>query len=207
MLTKEELLEKVKECPFYNQIPVFFTNEDKENFYGKHAFRKYAFYYTYVKLFKPETILEIGVRNGYSLLSMMSADENVYIDGVDNETEKTFENVKKYKNENVRLIHETSDKFFEINRSQVFGNDKYQFSGIDMYDLIHIDGDHSYEQCKKDITNAFEIANDIIVIDDSIAIGTVKQALEEVLEANRDKIDWYNTYDCIYGGHTIIKIK
>ena len=195
MITKEKLLEEVKRCPFYNKVPDFFTDEDKENFYGKHAFRKYAFYYTYVKLFKPKTILEIGVRNGYSLLSMMSADENVQIDGVDNETEKDFENVKKYKNDNVNLIKSNSDLFFKVNNQ------------VDRYDLIHIDGDHSFDQCRDDLKNAMGIANDIIVIDDSIAIGTVKQALELVTEVLRHKIEWHNTYDCIYGGHTIIKIK
>jgi len=195
MLSKEKLLEEVKRCPFYNKVPDFFTDEDKENFYGKHAFRKYAFYYTYVKLFKPKTILEIGVRNGYSLLSMMSADENVQIDGVDNETEKDFENVKKYKNDNVNLIKSNSDLFFKVNNQ------------VDRYDMIHIDGDHSFDQCRDDLKNAMGIANDIIVIDDSIAIGTVKQALELVTEVLRHKIEWHNTYDCIYGGHTIIKIK
>jgi len=195
MLSKEKLLEEVKRCPFYNKVPDFFTDEDKENFYGKHAFRKYAFYYTYVKLFKPKTILEIGVRNGYSLLSMMSADENVQIDGVDNETEKDFENVKKYKNDNVNLIKSNSDLFFKVNNQ------------VDRYDMIHIDGDHSFDQCRDDLKNAMGIANDIIVIDDSIAISTVKQALELVTEVLRYKIEWHNTYDCIYGGHTIIKIK
>jgi len=195
MLSKEKLLEEVKRCPFYNQVPDFFTDEDRENFYGKEAFRKYAFYYTYVKLFKPKTILEIGVRNGYSLLSMMSADENVKIDGVDNETEKDFENVKKYKNDNVNLIKSNSDLFFKVNNK------------VDRYDMIHIDGDHSFDQCRDDLKNAMGIANDIIVIDDSIAISTVKQALELVTEVLRYKIEWHNTYDCIYGGHTIIKIK
>lgn len=84
------------------------------------------------KWIKPESYLEVGVRNGKCLKAISPMCKKCY--GVDiNFTEKEFD-------DNVVLFEMSSDDFFESNKDLKF-------------DFVFIDGDHKKEQVLQDFIN------------------------------------------------------
>jgi hypothetical protein len=102
--------------------------------------------------------------------------------GVCEEIKKTFyENIGKSENkEKIRVVEAKSDDFFASN--------------TDLFSFIYIDGDHRYEQVKKDITNAFQVLlkGGIIWCDDYSYCDGVKQAIHEFILENVDAIQIFH---------------
>lgn len=104
--------------------------------------------------------LEIGVRNGGTFLNVDFPDKT----GVD--PEFRF-NITPYENStDVHLFPITSDKFF----GKLPGIQEQVYSGKPEFDLIFIDGMHTYKQSMKDFTNSLEYShpNTIWIFDDVI---------------------------------------
>lgn len=100
----------------------------------------------FIKQRNYKTYLEIGVREGDNFIEV-NCEEKI---GVDPSFAKMSESIKPY------CICTTSDIFFEnIDEGQKF-------------DIIFIDGDHTYEQVVKDINNSLKhlSANGVIVMHD-----------------------------------------
>lgn len=102
----------------------------------------------FIKQRNYKTYLEIGVREGDNFVNV-ECEEKI---GVDPSFEKMRECVKPY------CIHTTSDTFFENIGDQLF-------------DIIFIDGDHTYEQVVKDIANSLKhlSVNGVVVMHDIYA--------------------------------------
>lgn len=84
-----------------------------------------------IKKFKYKSYLEIGVQYGHTWNTI----ECLHKTGVEPEFTHVDDRIYKLK----------SDKFFELNTS--------------FFDLIFVDGDHSFEQSKRDIMHAFLVLN------------------------------------------------
>lgn len=210
-----QLMEFAKNCPYYNRIPEFYTEEDKQNFYGKEAYSKFAYYWAYASYFKPDSILEIGVRHGYSLLSMALGNSShlpifttkkgeinyiykiPYILGIDTGLEAGFHNVQKWESEYGLLgLHLYEGSSHEIQNFNV------------AFDLIHIDGDHTRESCANDLNLCWAALDKggVLIIDDYIAISTVREAVDNFLKVTpKEEIKEHISYNCVYGGHILIK--
>ncbi|NJL38418.1 MAG: class I SAM-dependent methyltransferase [Leptolyngbyaceae cyanobacterium SM1_4_3] len=160
----------------------------------------YNYYYSYGKSWKPKAILEIGVRRGYSAVSMAlgAGKELESFVGVDSEID----------------IDESS--FFASKLLKQHTNAKLEFLKIDtqkdefisnknLFDLIHVDADHSFSGCTNDLLLSLSLSRvgTIIVVDDSLyapvraACEMVKRLYSESLRAK---------YVTNFRGHCLILV-
>lgn len=156
--------------------------------------RYYEYYYAISKFYQPSSILEIGVRFGYSLGSMVKASDKIqFVKGVDCEdpnygsnTLKTAEiNIKKYINSNIKY--------------EFLLQDSHLIEKLDQkYDLIHIDGDHSYDGKIKDLNLTLDHCK-ILIIDDYSFFPEVTKAADDWCKVNSSKIKSNYTLDSIRG--------
>ena len=167
----------------------------------------YNYYYSYGRYFAAKNILEIGVRYGYSLISLVKGaqDAKTFIAaiGIDNQS---------YENGSERIafgnIKSVTDKFKLINADSQKITDIKTLVGDMRFDLIHVDGDHSYKGCLQDLNITKEILTDngIIVIDDMF-LGSCRvfQAVNRFLKNNAGLFD-VQIINC-FRGHAILKKK
>jgi predicted O-methyltransferase YrrM len=141
----------------------------------------YEHYYAIAKLFRPRSILEIGVRLGYSLSSMAAGSDIVdYIEGWDNGSympmwreyaERALALVTGKMAIGVNLLMQNSQAITKLLRS---------------FDLIHIDGDHSMAGALHDMelcSGHFKV----LVVDD-YTFPEVKTACDEFVTRHRAEL-------------------
>lgn len=134
----------------------------------------YEWYYAIGKHYKPESILEIGVRFGYSLASLIKgAGGAVYALGWD------IESYESESNQHARKIIQT-----ELNESRVeiIRVDSQREDQAHDFDLIHIDGDHSYYGKVHDLMLAWMSGAKVIVVDDYDFLRSVREATDHFLK-------------------------
>ena len=135
--------------------------------------RYYKVKYDIAKKYNPSTILEIGVRAGYSAYSFLSACPKARYVGIDAENGEhggqdgpwIWWAEEILKNFDVKFEVADSQQLTKIN-----GN----------YDMIHIDGDHTTEGLLHDLEICWPAVNDrgIMLVDDYDYIDTVKKGVD-----------------------------
>jgi len=178
-----DIINKLKPNSIYELISeeFFFERSHGHDYLNCNIY--YEYYYAISKFYQPSSILEIGVRFGYSLGSMIKGSDKIeFIKGIDFETLvygvdmlRTAEaNIKKYINPNVKceFLNQDSHSVKELDRK---------------YDLIHIDGDHSYEGKIQDLNLALDHCK-VLLVDDYFFIRQVTNATNDWIMGNRHKI-------------------
>lgn len=140
----------------------------------------YEIYYAIAKYYAPKSILEIGVRYGYSLASMMcggaSSIKKVAGYDIDQYEENSLSiaesNIKKH------LSNIDVEYSLELKNSQSIS----RLDGV--YDIIHIDGDHSYQGKLHDLNLALHHSK-IIIVDDYNHLLDVRRAVIDWVDANK----------------------
>lgn len=137
--------------------------------YGGEVFQDYLSYYAgYGKTFKPKRIFEIGIRFGYTAISMMMGAHNnpgspkpVFI-GIDDESYHYGSCAKA--NSNFKQLVPWADA--QAVRWNAFHG---MPEGIGTFDLIHIDGHHARNAIFNDLGYCLPMLNagGIIVLDDA----------------------------------------
>jgi len=137
--------------------------------------RGYPFYAGLAKVVQPSSVFEIGVRLGYSLVSMyrgyplidavVGVDAEIYIPGSQG---KAFENLRAAGYAGKLGLFTASSHVFK--------------PGPEVFDLVHVDGDHTFQGAMQDIAKAWPLVgpNGIMVVDDTSYIGDVKAAVESI---------------------------
>jgi len=121
------------------------------------------------KFLQPKTICEIGVRAGYSAFSFLSAVPKAKYTGIEIDGNK-HGGIKGFINHAEKIL-----KHFDI---EIIITDSQQLKKLPgQYDLIHIDGDHSYQGCKHDLELSLH-AGKYILVDDYDLIPDVRGACE-----------------------------
>jgi len=157
----------------------------------------YEVYYAISKHFQPSSILEIGVRFGYSLYPMIKASDSLkFARGYD---------IDEYEKDSVNIAHKAiesridSDIDFEI---QI--QDSQQLTELDRsYDLIHIDGNHTYEGKVHDLRLTLGKSK-VVVVDDYNFLPHVKQAVDFFVKENQDKIEKTDLIESFRGTFLIV---
>lgn len=149
-----------KDHPWLTKLYPILKGKDKEDDHYLHGVT-YALYYEIGKLLKPKSVLEIGVRNGYSLASICSGAEikdQVY--GIDFET---------YVTDSVHIATKALKDEYGINAQIVHADshlvDVQKEFGRNRFDLIHIDGDHSTNGALMDLLKFSKFTNRMLVDD------------------------------------------
>lgn len=124
----------------------------------------YPGYAAIASIVKPSSILEVGVKLGYSLISMFKGYPHVEsIVGIDNESyvagsvSKAIQNIRSSGFSKSLEIHNSSSHgFVEKLRGRRFS-------------LVHIDGDHTFHGAFQDICEYWDAVLDagIMIVDDS----------------------------------------
>ena len=140
-----------------------------------------------VEYFQPKSALEIGFFAGQTLgLIYEAADCQIDLTSVDIDFSRrpVFQQV--YPKANVRYIECSSQ---EINLDRT-------------YDLIHIDGNHSYEAVHQDVLVCLPACTDktILVLDDYCFLG-VSQAIRELLLGQSDFVPFMRADQQMYFHH------
>lgn len=140
---------------------------------------------------KDVKFFEFGVRTGYigNVLSKVSNDLNIRISytGID---------INQYESNGLDLAKETFELLELSNILKCVNSKTFNFSRFqNYYDIIHIDGDHSYDAKISDFINAYTICKNggYILIDDYDHHEEVKRAVDYCLENFKGSYWYYKT--------------
>ncbi len=128
--------------------------------------------YSLIKKFKLETFLEIGYGRGYGTFCAAMAFSELgkgKVITVDPNLEE--ENIRPL----ASVFPEDWFKHIEFNKST---SDTFFLENDSNYDFIYIDGDHRYEQVKKDWENSKNRYNQFLLFDDYHLPGKVQKDME-----------------------------
>ncbi|MBI5817469.1 MAG: class I SAM-dependent methyltransferase [Verrucomicrobia bacterium] len=148
---------------------VFSERDDPKHSYIRSG-RYYEYYWALGHHYRPTTVLEIGVRLGYSLASIIAGSGRVsYAQGIDNQ-QYVAGSLTKAKDTITRFVSSSVVLDFRAVDSQAL-------KALDRnFDLIHIDGDHSATGCAHDLQLAIGRTR-VIVVDDYDLCGGVHKAV------------------------------
>jgi predicted O-methyltransferase YrrM len=126
---------------------------------------QYSYYFAIAKFLKPRFILEIGVLGGASMASMLLGSPKASAVGWDIEAYR--------KNSNDLAMH-TLD-ICGVSDRVILGNVNSQNESSlpgDMFDLVHVDGEHGFDGAMHDLELAYKANVDTILFDDIFNTNT-----------------------------------
>lgn len=144
--------------------------------------------YDVVAKVRPSSIVEIGVRAGYSAYAMLSAAPTARYLGIDSGTGS-------HGGHPGALIH--ARRLLEPFGAHIVLQDSQAVDTLPVAaDLLHVDGDHSYEGCMHDMGLALTSGVRWLLVDDTEHIQAVKQAVPDWLAGVAfESVEW------IHDGH------
>jgi predicted O-methyltransferase YrrM len=137
----------------------------------------YEYYYAISKYYKPKKVLEIGVRYGYSLGSIIKGSGAVKeVVGIDCDS---------YEKDSLSIAEKNIKKYIDKDINYTFLNQSsHIIKKLDQYyDLIHIDGDHSYEGKIQDL-NLLIGSCGVAIVDDYHMAQQVRKAADDWISVN-----------------------
>lgn len=159
----------------------------------------YGFYYAVIKYLNIQSVLEIGVRAGYSMVAMLCANESLRYTGIDNDSNLSGGLSGCYKH-----AEELLGEYCINPESSITIKDSHTIEYLtENFDLVHIDGDHTTIGCKQDLELVRNNAKYLIVDDiDFCSKGehNVRQAVDDFLSTYKYK----SIYIPSYRGHRVI---
>ena len=140
----------------------------------------YQMFFAVAAVLRPRTYLEIGTRFGYSLVSVARcmATELQLVVSCDLES---YENryalpSQQIAERNLRAAGYTAEARFIVDDSGRIA----EHLGGSRFDLILIDGDHSYEGCRSDILNCYSLLEPggVLMVDDLDIAGVFEAVMD-----------------------------
>ena len=194
----------MKKFPDQDEFYKTIIHQDDKVFPGKVAEIPLHKYYNYYRdkrniaaKFEPTKIAEIGVRYGYSAWAFtMGSDELKIYHGYDNGS--YIGNQQEYMKQLLSPFDLDEIKFFFVNTQRIS-------SMYDIYDFIHVDGDHSYKGAMHDMEICWPATTKVMLIDDYDFIKSVKLAVDDFIKAHINEIETVQYFKTFRGDMAIIK--
>ena len=196
-MTPEDLLEVPKENPLRLLSGVIHTGHwgatpDMQTDWVTSE-TNYPFYAALASIRKPLSVLEVGVRLGYSLISMFRGYPGILrIVGID--VQADVEDSQRKAGENIRGAGYFGDLQLPIADSKwikALARDIH-------FNLIHIDGNHSSEGVQADINMAWPrlVPGGMLIADDTEYAPSVREGIEAMKPSikNLGKNFYFQTY-------------
>lgn len=213
-MTTIEHITSLKPNRITDVLPVELFSHDAGTPEGKHFTLNdgncYEWYYAIGKHYEPSSVLEIGVRYGYSLTALvagaMASGENDvdYVMGIDNE--EYVPGSLAVAEKNVRAICKCAYIVTFNDNSQ----DVFKLLETDPYEpqpwgIISIDGDHSEKGTRHDLNLTINQCL-VVVVDDYFFIADVQRAVDRFVAAHDDMIaEWFTIRS--FRGTAVIEYK
>jgi predicted O-methyltransferase YrrM len=140
----------------------------------------YHYYYDQIKRFDASSVVEIGVRAGYSAYAMLSANPKMHYVGYDIDTPNSHgfgQGMFAYAQEMLRREFPQADLQFKCQDTQKLSKLDEEFH------LASIDGDHSDAGCTHDLELCFKAAT-ILLVDDYDFLTEVGSAVNRFIKAH-----------------------
>lgn len=137
--------------------------------------RCYETKYALARLLQPQSLLEIGVRTGYSAYGFCRACPGLRYRGLDRDgnTHGGFVGAIAH----ARRILSPFDAEVLAITSEAYAAQK----SVDPFEVVHVDGDHSFAGCYGDLELARRCRPRAIIVDDYLALPDVQRACDEFL--------------------------
>lgn len=134
------------------------------------------------RAFKPTSILEIGVRFGYSAFSFIQAAPSANYMGIDADDPKFggwTEPTMAWAQEMLRRNFPVREGTCSWCRTNTQAPDFQILAPKEHFDFIHVDGDHSYDGARNDLVHCLPFASRVILVDDYLECPGVQAAVDE----------------------------
>lgn len=178
MILTLEQIESVRPATMMDLVDQSVYGDCMERWNWQWAPLNHSYYYAICRLLQPRTILEIGVLDGLSMIAMLLGSPGAHCTGWDIEgyTKGSMQTARR----NLNLCGITGERF----DLQIRNSRDERMLHIGQYDLIHIDGDHSYEGCIHDLNLTVGSSSNVL-LDDYIDHAGVTRAVDEF-------VNWHN---------------
>ncbi len=141
--------------------------------------RCYDWKFRLARLIKPQSVLEIGVRYGYSAAAILAASPGCSYTGVDADNGQHGGTVGA-----PLWAADMLRRHFPGSMPRVLHLDTQVESppfDARSFDLVHVDGDHSYDGCLSDLRTAARLSRRWVLVDDIGHIDDVRRATADFL--------------------------
>jgi hypothetical protein len=145
------------------------------DFRAQEFYDEYRAKYALAKMIRPRSILEVGVRFGYSARSfLMAAPEASYVGlDLDEPSWGPYTGIPRlWAETRLQELYPRNDIW------TIRTNTQTEPQRRSPADLVHIDGDHSFEGTLRDLITFFPICLGVMVVDDYLEIAPVRAAVD-----------------------------
>jgi predicted O-methyltransferase YrrM len=164
----------------------------------KFRFEYAAFKAAVAEQLKPKTIIEIGVGVGVSALAFLYGCPTATYIGIDNDVEcmRDFP---------VKPSEFVGDKLGD--RGCIWKKDSTKIDRLPPADLVHIDGDHSYEGAYNDVMLAWRSEARWILVDDARDSVVAAATFDALRRKSPGSVDWAYFENTWTGNILISRVK
>lgn len=146
--------------------------------------RIYRIKYAIAKALAPDSILEIGVRYGYSAFAFLAAIPGCHYLGLDNDSSES--------GGVAGSLQWASQRLRSYSKASAIKSDTQKLTTLpgDIWDLVHVDGRQDGDSTIHDMNLAIQKAR-FILIDGYWWTGLNFNAINQWLFANKNSIEWH----------------